>query len=190
MPSAEHRKLTELEGSALAIIARNGACTAYAIKETFRKSPSSFWSGSAGAVYPLVKRLEARGLITSQADENDGRARREFTITTEGEAVLADWLTDVERAANPGYDPLRTRLFFAELMPEGVLDGFLTEVDAKMRANGTPPDMELRHVPSVHWIWRRFRHGALAAFSNWLKDNQAEQRPDAAGPAARPAARQ
>ena len=98
-------QLTEMEGLVLALLHRDGPLTAYEIKEVFRKSPSAFWSGSAGAVYPLVKRLEKRDILSSTDVSETRRPRREFTLTERGEQLMLAWLSDVERAVDPGYDP-------------------------------------------------------------------------------------
>jgi DNA-binding PadR family transcriptional regulator len=50
-------RLSNLEGAALATIAGRGSATAYAIAKSLSDPPSEFWSGSAGAVYPLIRRL-------------------------------------------------------------------------------------------------------------------------------------
>ena len=96
---------TELEGAVLAVIARAGSMTAYAVKEEFRSSPSSFWSGSAGAVYPLLKRLECRDWVSSRDLSETKRPKREFRITAEGRRVMAAWLTDADRASLFLVDP-------------------------------------------------------------------------------------
>lgn len=49
MSEPHNMQLTEREGAALGVVLRDGPVTSYAIKELFRKSPSEFWSGSAGA---------------------------------------------------------------------------------------------------------------------------------------------
>jgi DNA-binding PadR family transcriptional regulator len=159
------RRLTELEGAALAQVVRAGSCTPYAIKETFRTSPSRFWSGSAGAVYPLVRRLVARGLLVSRRDLRDRRARRVVSATPAGRAALLSWLVDAERAADFGFDPLRTRLFYSELVPPRRLQAFLAET-AGLLAIGTPaPRTDLAHVLPLHASWARLRRSALAEFA-------------------------
>lgn len=167
--SAARKTLTELEGAALAIIARRGPCTAYTVKEAFRTSPSEFWSGSAGAVYPLVKRLEARKLITAKADKTDGRARREFTISKAGQNALTAWLTDAQRAAGLGFDPLRTRLFFSDLLSETALKKFIAETEKYMDVATAPPSPELEHTSALHNAWTRMRAKALKTFADSLR---------------------
>ena len=42
-----------------------------------------------GTLYPLIRRLETQGLLRSQWREVGGRKRRYYTISSEGEAMLA-----------------------------------------------------------------------------------------------------
>src|SRR5262245_13459166 len=48
------RNLTELEGTALGVIWAGQPCTPYRVRRVFLDSPSPSWSGSAGAIYPLI----------------------------------------------------------------------------------------------------------------------------------------
>jgi DNA-binding PadR family transcriptional regulator len=160
--------LTELEGAVLATIKRSGALTAYAVKEVFARSPSHFWSGSAGAVYPLLKRLEARGLVDSKDVSQTRRPKREFAVSAKGDFALLTWLTDVERAINVGYDPLRTRLQFSDLVPEKQLNAFLDEVESQV-SDAPPPSPATPLVRSLHGFWVEARRDWLKRFSDSLK---------------------
>ena len=42
-----------------------------------------------GALYPLLRRLETQGLLTSQWREEDRRNKRFYRLSSDGEAVLA-----------------------------------------------------------------------------------------------------
>ena len=50
------------------------------------------FSDSPGAIYPALRRLQARGLVKSQA-EAGGRRRRLFSLTGKGAAQLKRWVT-------------------------------------------------------------------------------------------------
>ncbi|MEO1135227.1 MAG: PadR family transcriptional regulator [Pseudomonadota bacterium] len=163
--TSKQKPLTELEGTALAIMSREGPCTPYLIKEAFRNSPSEYWSGSAGAVYPMMKRLEARKLIASRADETDGRARREFSLTAAGKTAMKAWLLNADRAAGFGFDPLRTRLFFIELMTAEERRTFLGKTREKMQGGPPAPDTDLPHVKPLHTLWSQYRINVLKAFT-------------------------
>jgi DNA-binding PadR family transcriptional regulator len=156
--------LTDLEGATLGFIVRAGTCTAYAVRDGFRTSPSEFWSGSAGAVYPLIARLEKRGFLAAKADRKDGRMRRYLSATPAGEAALAAWLVDAERAAGLGFDPLRIRLFFADLIPPQKMQPFLADVETHLRATTPPPAPGLPHIVALHAAWSGMRRSVLSAF--------------------------
>jgi PadR family transcriptional regulator PadR len=44
-----------------------------------------------GALYPMLNSLEQRGLLTSQEQYENGRARRVYTVTREGEEYLQSY---------------------------------------------------------------------------------------------------
>ncbi|TCS13186.1 helix-turn-helix transcriptional regulator [Caulobacter sp. BK020] len=52
-----------------------------------------------GALYPMLRRLESQGLLTSEWREEDKRKKRFYRLSAEGEAVLVR-LSDEWRAMN------------------------------------------------------------------------------------------
>ena len=146
---------TELEGAALAVIAQGEGCTAYHVKRAFEISPSEYWSGSAGAVYPLVKRLESRGLIERGAQRS--RGARTLRITSAGCAALRSWFSDVERAVSPGFDPLRTRLHLAPAVGGGALAALLEGVQValleQLEAPPAPPGDRAEVDRELYRLW-------------------------------------
>ncbi len=107
MKSPEHI-LTELEGALLVEIHHRGMTTAFKVRRAFQLSMSSEWSGSAGAVSPAIRRLEAAGLLVMGEPEG-ARRTRQLSLTPQGEARLRDWSLDADRACNIGVDPFRIR---------------------------------------------------------------------------------
>lgn len=113
--------LTDLELTALGIVWKKEGCTAYAVMREFSSSPSSHYRGSAGAIYPLVQRLEKRSLLSASAGKRGRRPHVTYSITRTGLAALRQWLTPPlpEGSAAITFDPLRTRTYFlAALAPE------------------------------------------------------------------------
>jgi DNA-binding PadR family transcriptional regulator len=100
--------LTELEGAILSEIEHRGHDTAFHVSRAFAVSPSLEWKGSAGAVYPAVKRLEEKGLIVASASEG-GRATRRLSLTDGGRAALKEWACNTRLATSVGIDPFRLR---------------------------------------------------------------------------------
>src|SRR3984885_15811933 len=65
----------------------------YGLKKMFNSSPSSVYQPSPGALYPALRRLEARGLLRSRTTESRGRReQRMYFVTDAGRAVPGDWL--------------------------------------------------------------------------------------------------
>ena len=70
--------LTELEGAILSEIYHRGQKTAFQVRRAFAASHSLEWKGSAGAVYPAVKRLRAARLHRGVRRTGQTRATRQL----------------------------------------------------------------------------------------------------------------
>lgn len=128
----EPRSLTELEGAVLSEIHHRHNRTAFKVRRAFQTSHSIEWSGSAGAVYPAIRRLVAAGLIESQAITT-GRKGSALSLTPLGIAAMEDWIRDPVRATSVGVDPFRLRAgLWATLDPsrrQETLQRLRTEVE-------------------------------------------------------------
>ena len=126
---------SELEHAVLGVVWRAEPCTAYAVRKVFRESPSSHWSGSAGAIYPLVRRLEGRELLRSVAKRGDRRATRLYRLTAKGRRVLRTWLRPPlpPGASLMDVDPLRVRLLFIGALREDEQAAVLAEARERLR---------------------------------------------------------
>jgi DNA-binding PadR family transcriptional regulator len=116
-----HRELSEIEGCVLAVAWAEGPSTPYAIRRVFLDSPSPQWSGSAGTIYPLVKRLKQRRLIRSETRSIGKRRGSYISVTPAGLRALQRWLSASAHDFVVGVppDPLRTRVrFFGALAPD------------------------------------------------------------------------
>ncbi len=127
--------MSELEHVVLGIVWTEQPCTAYAVRRVFQESPSSHFSGSAGAIYPLMRRLERRGLLRSRARRGDGRASRVYRLAAGGLAELRKWL---QPPLPPGsalmdIDPLRLKVRFLGALGEQQRRFFIEEARAKLR---------------------------------------------------------
>lgn len=125
------RKLTELEGSVLGLVWAKGPCTPYTVRKEFLNSPSPAWSGSAGAIYPLIERLEHRKLIRASEHADGLRRSKRYDLTASGLSKLRAWAgppLSQDLLGVPA-DPLRTRLRFLEVLPFDQQIGFLTEAE-------------------------------------------------------------
>lgn len=113
------RKRSELECFVLGLVWQFGPASPYEIRRHMQESPSSQWSASAGAIYPLVQRLQRAGLLRSESKRDGKRKRREYAITPKGLGVLRAWIGPPlgEEVVTVAHDPLRSRARFIEALP-------------------------------------------------------------------------
>lgn len=129
------RDLTELDRIVLGVVAKFGPMSAYRVRRHFSGSPASRFSSSSGSIYPLLGRLEERGLIEGRDVPRGRQARRELGITRSGRSSLLGWLREAPGAAelDPPADPLRTRLFFVGLLTRREQERFFEDALAGLR---------------------------------------------------------
>ena len=120
--------LTELESTALAVVAQSGPCTTYALRKAFARSVTAQWSASAGTLYPVIARLNRLKFVTAQRRADDGRGSQVLAATAAGRARVASWVMALGPAeADSVPDPVRTRLHFLELLPPSRRAHFLKQ---------------------------------------------------------------
>ncbi|MHC5003518.1 MAG: PadR family transcriptional regulator [Planctomycetota bacterium] len=146
--------LTDLEAAALGCVHRNQPCTAHFVRTRFRASPSARFSDSAGSVYPTMKRLEQRGLV-SASDRTEGRRRvRYYRCSAKGRRLLRGWIgPPLGAGAAVTVDPLRTRMLSLELLEPGeraawfrAAEAVLREQLARIEQAASPTDDDLFFV--------------------------------------------
>lgn len=70
------------------------ARSGYDLRKFFSATPLISFSDSPGAIYPALRRLEARGLVRGHMEEGSGlRRRRIFELTARGRAEFRRWQT-------------------------------------------------------------------------------------------------
>jgi DNA-binding PadR family transcriptional regulator len=168
--ASNKRTLTELEGAVLGAVVRDGPCTSYAVTELFRVSPSEFWSGSAGSIYPLMKRLEERGFVVSESGSTGRRSHRTYRATTKGRRAFVGWMTDAERSAAMGFDPLRTRLVFVRQLSARARAEFCAGVRAALDEVEAPSPRDDRDLQRLHRSWSTARRRAFEKVTSGLED--------------------
>jgi DNA-binding PadR family transcriptional regulator len=128
-------ELTELEGCVLGLVWESKRMTPYAIRRVFQESPSPHWSGSAGAIYPLVRRLQNGGLLRSREDYTGQRRRELYEVTAKGVRALRRWIGPalVETFAAIPVDPLRLRVRFLGVLNSSQRADLLRRTERELR---------------------------------------------------------
>ena len=169
------RIATELESCVLGIVAEEQPCTAYTIRRHLGASLSSYWSASAGAIYPLMRRLDSRGWIRTEEKAFGTRKRRSFLLTAEGRRRLREWLSPSDAAWSAAftYDPIRTRVFFLGHVPRKqrleFLDEAITHTEAALAGHSEEKEEQSATLSEFDAMGRDGAIAELDARLAWLR---------------------
>jgi PadR family transcriptional regulator AphA len=170
------RDLTELEGCVLGLFWERGPCTPYAIRKEFLASLSPYWSGSAGAIYPLIERLDRRRLIRAASGAQGPRRSKHYSLTPAGRQALRRWLgpplTETTLGIPP--DPLRTRMQFLGALPHPRKMSLLREAEAGLRMHVSRVEENCersrRAGETYEWLIARGAARMLRARLEWIRE--------------------
>lgn len=172
------RPLTDFEQVLLGVIdsePRSG----YGLKKMFNSSPSSVYQPSPGALYPALRRLEARGLLRAEKIATGRRAQRMYHVTDVGRAVHVEWLRQPVVAATVGAQLglhlMRFALMENHLPRESVLafladlaqanDAFVTAMEQYLasgaQAHKPHAELAIEHGIAVHRASLEWARSAL-----------------------------
>ncbi len=109
--------------------------TGYQVMRQFQASSSSYFSGSAGAIYPLLKRLDKMGLIEDSGEKLNSKTKARYQITPLGEEKLRDWVRAPIPVEDVSYavDFLRSRVFNMKMLTTDEIHEFVKDARAKLR---------------------------------------------------------
>lgn len=109
----------DLNKTSLAIlgILSKGPQTGYDVKKVFATIAGHFWQASYGQIYPLLKKLNAGGLVKHKTKRFSKRLDKHiYSLTAQGEESLNKWLrSPVE--THPWRIEILLRLFFGRQVP-------------------------------------------------------------------------
>lgn len=173
----KRRALSELEGCVLGLVGLMEPVTAYSIGKVFLHSPSPQWSGSAGAIYPLVKRLQRGKLICAKEQRVGQRGRELLSLMPAGRSALRTWLGPPVPGRIGGVppDPLRTRVRFLDLLSPREQASFLKMAQQSARQNQRTVEADCRSLKPQGGFRYLIALGAVLAMEarcRWLREVQ------------------
>lgn len=126
--------LTDTEGSLLALVQRRQPVTAYQLLRIYEQSPVSSFNESKGSLYPLIRRLKARGLLASRPVEGDARKTELLHCTSAGEEAVRDWVTQIRPVDIIPDDMLRTKATSLEMLDPAARFAWIGTARARTKA--------------------------------------------------------
>lgn len=181
-------ELTNLEYALLGLIGM-APMSGYDVHKVFAGTPLAHFSSSPGAIYPALRRLARRGLLSTRLDTTtETRPRRIHALTPAGEQALEAWLrqpvTREELVRGAGAPVLRFAFAEGRITPEEViayldsyrqtLEAYLEELRAHARSMPTEAALHTRlaldhgirgYRSDLEWV-----RAATAAISSAARD--------------------
>lgn len=134
----------------------------YDLKAEFAASISHFWAAELSQIYPMLQRLEKRGLLISKTELSDrGPPRKVYSLTKAGRAELRAWLRRPPKINTERNEWLAQLWFMDEL---GDTDRALTFL-AALRGELA---LELATLEQIEAQWR----GEDPRYPDRLPDNE------------------
>lgn len=182
------RSLTDHEGALLSLVLRHQPVTAYQIGKVFGASPVHTFNTSKGKLYPMIARLEERGLLAAESVPDDHRGTKRFMCTDAGRQVLRKWIGAFPPEHDLLADPLRKKVQAFELLTPQERQEWLAQAQQRLEeklgeVEQWPPELE---GPFGLLVQENAR-AALRARITWLEEARRHLGEREPAPAGRPA---
>lgn len=109
-------QMTDNEGSLLALVLSREPLTAYQLLRLYKQSPVIRFNESKGALYPIVRRLKARGYLEARQIPGMRRKAERLHCSHRGREAARRWIMKIEQRHILVEDPLRTRATYFGLL--------------------------------------------------------------------------
>ena len=108
------------------------ALAGYDIKKIIENSFGVYYKASYGSLYPALKRLAAKGFVTTYEEPQGGRKKIFYHITEGGKKSFLEWLTTPMEVLD-GTNPNLTKVYFFSHLSDEVREQQLMEYEKKNR---------------------------------------------------------
>jgi DNA-binding PadR family transcriptional regulator len=169
-----------MEHCVLGVVWMLQPCTGYAVRKVFLESFSSAYSGSAGAIYPLLSRMLTNEFLSAESVLTGKRKASMHSLTASGEEALVGWLGETPQPEDTvEMDPIRIKLRFLGALPcenrGEVIDQLITQMQrskATIEEYESNPEVQFADDPFFHEAMRFALHTHDARIA-WLQENRA-----------------
>lgn len=123
-------------GMALLLMINERPLSGYEIMRTMRETTHGFWKPTPGGVYPVLKKLEAEGLVRGEWLAYKGRKRKIYNITEEGKRILEHVLlkqSEIALSINRIFESFLKDMFRIEnpqVAPPCLFSAFMSDLES------------------------------------------------------------
>lgn len=108
--------------------------TGYDIKQHINYSTANFYDASYGSIYPMLKKMEVKKLISSREVIEGGKLKIIYSICEEGRNYFFNWLDQPIKINKTKVDHL-VRIFFYDLLPRERATSLIHDFIKTVKAN-------------------------------------------------------
>ncbi len=108
----------------------NEPLTGYDIKKYIEDGIGIFYKASYGSLYPSLKRLTDKGLLTMTENPQGNRQKKFYHATEKGKNAFLDWLSSPMNI-NDGADDHLVKVYFFDKLPIDIRDRKLKEYEIR-----------------------------------------------------------
>ena len=126
--------LTEHEGMLLALVVREQPVRPYQLYKMFEDSPVTSINSSKGQLYPAIRRLKEKGLVTSRNVGGKTRKIEELSASKKGREAARLWTFNIADPHINLEDPLRTRVLSFDLLTKEQQIEWITNAKSLVKA--------------------------------------------------------
>ncbi len=158
--------------------------TGYEIKKAMQNSTAFFSNVSDGSLYPALNRCEASGLVVARELVENGRFKKIYEITHEGNEVFSLWLKAPLKPFIFKYEML-IRLFFAHnLAPDELREIISQHIEQLQELNSSLQAIEKKQAKKVDNFQLTTLHFGQDFYQfliNWYEKLEQDLYPDEKG---------
>ncbi len=101
--------------------------TGYDMKQHMSFSTSYFVDASFGSIYPSLKRLEQKGLVTLKEAVENGKLKKIYSINEQGKAAFLKWLASPIEPSKTDASAALAKIFFFRYLPQERVDSLIEQ---------------------------------------------------------------
>ena len=147
--------------------------TGYDLKQCMLNSTSNFFDASFGSIYPALKKMEEKGLVSSMEVVEGGKYKKRYAITEIGETDFRNWLEQEIDFSKTRPDHLIKVFFFGFLPKEKAIHSlhkFIEGVE-QVHTRLAEYDSQVKlHADTYQYSTLVFGMDYYKLIINWSKD--------------------
>ncbi|MFB9769072.1 PadR family transcriptional regulator [Lactiplantibacillus modestisalitolerans] len=157
--------------------------TGYDLTKAFENEIGEFWQAQHSQIYPQLKRLETQGYIAHEVTVSGAKLEKKlYHITTEGSAILRDWISTGTPDLTATKDEFILKLYFIRSNHDPRLPEMLQEqlqlhttkyhhLQQRLKTVFTDPASKQAHYG--HYLILQHALGREEYYVDWLKQSLA-----------------